>query len=113
MTPHTHTSGQHPHKQTHTSFTILGLKVGEAELGAGAGDEDFSIQGEDHGLVLHVDHTAHHVSRVPAAAKQAAAHVQTLALGFQKQTHAAAAAAAALPERRSKLREQPYISCKL
>lgn len=93
-----------PHKQTHTSFTILGLKVGEAELGAGAGDEDFSIQGEDHGLVLHVDHTAHHVSRVPAAAKQAAAHVQTLALGFQKQTHAAAAAAAAaLSECRSKL----------
>ena len=69
--------------QTHTNthfLTILRFKVGEAEFRALGGDEDFSIQGEDHGLVLHVDHAADHVSSMPAPPKQMSAHVQTMAL---------------------------------
>lgn len=50
-------------------LTILSFKVSEAEFGALGGDEDLSIEGEDHGLVLHVDHTAHHVPSVPAPPK--------------------------------------------
>lgn len=66
-------------------LTVLSVKVGEAQLRALGGDEDLSIEGEDHGLVLHVDHAAHHVPGVPAAAKQAAAHVQTVTLHAPQQ----------------------------
>lgn len=61
-------------------LTILSFKVSEAEFRSLGGDEDLSIKGEDHGLVLHVDHTAHHIPSMPAPPEQAAAHVQTVTL---------------------------------
>lgn len=65
---------------TRAFLTVLGIEVGEAELGTFGGDEDLSVQGENHGLVLHVDHASHHVPRVPAAPEQTAARVQTVTL---------------------------------
>lgn len=61
-------------------LTILGLKVSEAELRAFACDQKFSIQGENHGLVLHVDHTPDHVPFLPWMSKVAAASVHPSAL---------------------------------
>lgn len=61
-------------------LTVLSFEVSEAEFGAFGGDEDLAIKGEDHGLVLHVDHTAHHVPSMPATPEQTAAHVQTVTL---------------------------------
>lgn len=58
-----------------SSLTIFCFKVSEAEFRALSGDQDLSIKSEDHGLVLHVDHTAHHITSVPAASKQPTAHV--------------------------------------
>ena len=65
-------------------LTVLRLEVAEAELRALAGDEQLSVEGEDHGLVLHVDHAAHHVALAPRAAEVAAAHVHAPALGEQR-----------------------------
>lgn len=70
--------------QSHT-LTVLRLEVGKAELRALVGDEDLSVEGEDHRLVLHVDHTAHHVPRVPTPPKETTAHVQTLTLNIHTQ----------------------------
>ena len=63
-----------------SSLTVLRLEVGKAELGALVCDQDLSIEGEDHGLVLHVAHAAHHVARVPTPAEETAAHVQPVTL---------------------------------
>lgn len=62
------------------SLTVINVKVSETQLRALVGDQDFSIQGEDHGFVLQVDHTAHNVPRVPAAAEETAAHVEPVTL---------------------------------
>lgn len=61
-------------------LTVLGIEVGEAEFGTFGGDEDLSVQGENHGLILHVDHASHHVPSMPAAPEQAASRVQTVTL---------------------------------
>jgi len=61
-------------------LTILSFKVSEAEFRALGCNQDLSIKSEDHGLVLHVDHAAHYIPSMPAAPKQSAAHVETVAL---------------------------------
>lgn len=61
-------------------LTVLGIEVGETKLGTFGGDEDLSVQGENHGLVLHVDHASHNVPCMPAASEQTAARVQTVTL---------------------------------
>lgn len=66
---------------TNTQFlTILRFKVGEAKFRAFGGDKYLSVEGEDHGFVLHVDHTANHIATVPGAPEQTAAQIQTVAL---------------------------------
>lgn len=72
-------SSSQPHSYT-LFLTILSFKVCEAEFRALGGDQDLPVQSEDHGLVLHVDHAAHHVPSMPTAPKQPAAHVQAVAL---------------------------------
>lgn len=61
-------------------LTIVSFKVSEAEFRALGGNQDLPIESEDHRLVGHVDHAAHHVPGVPAAPEHPAAHVQAVAL---------------------------------
>lgn len=62
------------------ALTVLCLKVSEAKLGALAGDQQLSVQGENHRFVLHVDHATDHVALFPRMSKVAAASVHTSTL---------------------------------
>lgn len=64
----------------HEPLTVLRLKVSETQLRAVAGDKNFAIQSEDHGLVLHIDHTPNHVPLVPGTTEEMASLVYTSAL---------------------------------
>ena len=71
------------------NLTVLCLKVSKAQLRAIVGDENFSIQSEDHGLVLHIDHTPDHITLAPAATKDTTSpvHTSTLRTAPHKQTN--------------------------
>lgn len=62
------------------ALTILCLKVSEAKLGSFIGDQQFSVKGENHRFVLHVDHAANHVALFPRMSKVAAACMHTSSL---------------------------------
>lgn len=74
-----------------TALTILSLKICEAQFGALICNKDFSIQGEDHRFILHIDHAADYIACVPGTTKEAAAHVQSVTLkmshGFSFKIH--------------------------
>lgn len=65
--------------------TLFCLKVSEAKLRALVGDEELSVQGENHGLVLHVDHATDHVALFPRVSEVAASCVHAPALREGKQ----------------------------
>ncbi len=58
-------------------FTVLCLKVSEAELRALVGDQKLSIQGENDRFVLHVDHATDHIALLPRMSKVTAACMHT------------------------------------
>lgn len=66
------------------ALTILCLKVSEAKLGSFTGDQEFSVEGENHGFVLHVDHATNHVALFPRLSKVAAACMHTPSLEKKK-----------------------------
>lgn len=61
-------------------LTITDVEVGETKFRALVSDEDFSVEREDHGFVLHVDHTTHNVTRVPTATEEPTARVESMTL---------------------------------
>lgn len=61
-------------------LTILCLKVSEAKLRPLVGDQKLSIQGENHGFVLHVDHATNHIAAFPRLPKVTAACMQASTL---------------------------------
>lgn len=63
------------------ALTILSLKVSKAKLRALVGNQELSIQGENHGFILHVDHATDHVALFPGVAKIPAPCVHTSTLG--------------------------------
>lgn len=69
------------------ALTVLCLKVGKTKLRALVGDQELSVQGENHGFVLHVDHAANHVSLFPRMSKVAAACMQTSTLYKHEETN--------------------------
>lgn len=66
------------------ALTVFCLKVSEAKLRALVGDQEFSVQGKNHGFVLHIDHATDYVTLFPRMSKVAAACMHTSALGKGK-----------------------------
>ena len=66
------------------ALTIPCLKVSEAELRALVGDQELSIQGENHGFVLHIDHATDHIALFPWMSKVAAPCMHTSTLKQKK-----------------------------